>query len=148
MELQTGSVSRNAAFARLLCRCNASHHLLLGDQVVNPLQKTEQTLHVAAPFVEDGVGVAFLLEADNLRRSIDSCVDGLADDEVRDVLFRLLRRKIQQCREAREVDASVVLCNHTDVVFDDAFAKVEPSLISLRVFRVGFCREDVGGTKM
>lgn len=47
------------------------------------------------------------------------------------------------------MDASVVLCDDSDIVLDDTLAKVLPAGMGLRVWRgCRRFREDVGGTKM
>ena len=128
-----------------LGRLDARHHLLLSDQMVHTLQEAEQALHVPAPLVEDIVRVARLGEGDDAGWPVDLGVDGLRRHQLADVLLCLVLCQIQKLGQARDLDASVVLCDDADVVLNDTLAQVLPPLVCLVVFRLTLlCIEDIG----
>lgn len=124
------------------------HHLLLCNEMVDSFKQTEQALHVAGPLIEHLVSVSLLLEANQSRRTINLCVDGLADDQLANVLLRLLFAQVEELREALEVDAGVVFGDNTDIVLDDALAEVQPALMCLGVAGLIGCVKDVGGAEV
>ena len=128
-----------------------SHHLLLGDQVVDSLQQAQKALHAPAPLVEDFVRVAGLGKRDDARGPVDFGVDRLGRHELADVAFRLFFVQIEQLGEPVHLDAGVVLRYDAHVVFDDPLAEILPARVSFRVFLVGGCGcsgEDVGGAEV
>mgnify|MGYP006996944088 FL=1 len=50
---------------------DTGHHLLLGDQMVDPLEQTQQILHVAAPLVQHVIRIPGFGKVDQPRRSVD-----------------------------------------------------------------------------
>jgi len=112
---------------------DASHHLLLGDEMINALQQTQQALHVAAPLVQYVVCVSRLRECDYARGPVDFGVDGLCRHQLADVLLRLVFGEIQQLCQPRDLDACVVLGNDANVVLDDTLPQVLPPLVRLVV---------------
>ena len=103
-------------------RLDPRHHFLLCDQMVDPLQQAQQTLHVAAPLVQDLVGPSGFGETDDTRGAIDPGVDRLGRDQLADVTLRLVLVQVEELRQAGHLDAGVVLGDDADVVFDDPFA--------------------------
>ncbi|CRK22838.1 hypothetical protein BN1708_013510 [Verticillium longisporum] len=97
---------------------------------------TEKALHVAAPLVQDVIGVSGLGEADNARWSVNLGVDRLGGDQVTDVLLRFIFGQIQQLRETAHLDASVILGYNADVVLDYTLAKILPALVRLLIRRL------------
>ncbi|KAI7052585.1 PCI-domain-containing protein [Hortaea werneckii] len=143
------SPSRRLLSSRLLLRgLNPRHHLLLGNQVIDPLQQTQEGFHVARPLVQNLVCIAFLLETDDAGGAVDARVDRLGGDEVGDVLLRLRGGEVEELRQARKGDARVVFGDDADVVLDDALAEVEPALVALGFLRVGLRGEDVGAGQL
>lgn len=128
---------------------DACHHLLLGDEVVDPLQEPQQALHVVAPLVQDIVCVSRLGEADDSRRPVDFRIHSLGRHQFTNVFFRLIFRKVKELGKAAYLDSSVVLGNDPNVVFDNALAQVLPSLVGLFICRLpGLSVEDVGAAQM
>lgn len=128
---------------------DACHHLLLGNEVVDPLQEPQQALHVVAPLVQDIVCVSRLGEADDSCRSVDLGVHSLGGDQFTNVLFRLILRKVKELGKAAHLNASVVLGNDPNVVLDNALAQVLPPLVGLFICRLsGLSVKDVGAAQM
>lgn len=127
---------------------NPRHHLLLGNQMIDPLQQSEQTLHAPAPLVQHLVRIPRLGETHHPGRTIDFGVDRLRRDQLTDIRLRLLLIQIQQLREPRHGDAGVVFGNDADIVLDDALAQIEEAGVGLGVFGRGCVGEDVGGAEV
>ena len=135
-------------FSRL--HLNPSHHLLLGDQMVDALQQAQQAPHAATPLVEHLVRVPGLGETDHPSRPIDLRIHRLRRDQLADVLLRLLLIEIEELTQSRHGDTGVVFGDDTDIVLDDAFAEVEVAGVGFGVVD-GVCLrggEDVGGAKV
>ena len=101
---------------------DTSHHLLLRDQVVDPLQQAQKTLHAPAPFVQDLVRVSRFRERDDPRGPIDLGVDGLSRHQLTDVAFRLFLVQVEQLGESVHLYPSVVFRYDADVMLDDTLA--------------------------
>lgn len=129
---------------------DAGHHLLLGDQMVDPLEQTQQTLHVAAPLVQNVIGIPGFGKVDQSRGSVNLSVDGLRCDQITNVLLRLFLSQIQQLGQTAHLNASVVLGYYTDIVLDNPLSQVFPPLVCLvlgRLLRLGIehvCVAQVG----
>jgi hypothetical protein len=113
-----------------------SHHLFLGNEMINPLQQSQQALHVSAPLVQDIIRILGFGETDDASGTIDPRVDGLGSDQFRDVLLRLVLAEIEQLSESGHADASVVLGNDADIVLDNPLTQILPSLMSLFILLV------------
>ena len=132
-----------------LGRLNPSHHLLLRDQVVDPLEQTKQAPHVSAPLVQNIVRIARLGKVDNLCRAVDLGVDGLGRDEVADVLLRLVLVQVKKFPKTRDLNARVVLGHHAHIVLNDSLAQVLPSLMRLGIAGLAeLLIKDVGGAEV
>lgn len=144
--------SKSPAIWRLFrtsSRLDARHHLLFGDEVIDSLQQSQQALHVAAPFVQDVIGVSGLGKAHDASRSVNLGVDRLGRDQLAYVLFRLILCQVEQLGEALHLDARVVLGNDADVVLDDTLPEILPSLVGLLIRRLaGLGVEDIGAGKV
>lgn len=115
------------------CGLDASHHLLLGDEMINSLQQTQQALHVVAPFVQNIISISWLGKADNLCGTINLGVDCLGGDKLADVLLSLILGEIEELSEALHLDASVILGDDTDIVLNNPLSQVLPSLMRLLI---------------
>lgn len=125
-------------------RQNPSHHLLLRDEMVNPLQQPKQTLHVTAPLIQHIVRIARLSKVDQPRRTINLRMDGLRRYQLADVLLRLLLRQIEQLRQPAHLDARIVLRDDADVVLDHAFPQILPAAVGLVISSLTWLRtEDI-----
>lgn len=134
---------------RSLSRLNPSHHLLLGDQMVNTFQVTQQALHISTPLIQHIIRIPRLREIDNPGWTIDLGIHRLSSNQLADVLLRLVFGEIKQLGEAGHLDTGIVFCDNTDVVLDDALAKVLPALVGFLVG--GLARggiEDIGAAEM
>lgn len=129
---------------------DTGHHLLLGNQMVDPLEQTQQILHVAAPLVQNVIGIPGFGKVDQPRGSVNLRVDGLRCDQITNVLLRLFLSQIQQLGQTAHLNASVVLSHYTDIVLDNPLPQVFPPLVCLvvsRLLRLGVehvCVEQVG----
>lgn len=72
------------------------HHLLLRDQMVDPLQQSQETPHTPAPLIQHLVRAPRLREADHPRWAINLRVHRLRRDQFADVLFRLFLVEVQE----------------------------------------------------
>ena len=132
-----------------LIRLYPRHHLLLRNQMINPLQQSQQALHIPAPLIQHVVRAPRLREAHHLRGAVDLRIHRLVRHQLRQVLLRLVGLEIEQRRQTRHLDARVVARHDAHVVLDDALAQVEPARVRLRVAaplprRIGLARgEDV-----
>ena len=125
---------------------NPSHHLLLGDEMINALQQSQQILHITAPFIQHIVGIPRLGKIDQPRRPIDLGVYRLQRHQLADVLLRLLLGQVQQLRETTQLDPRIVLGHDPDIVLDDPLPEILPSLVRLVVSsqrRLRHCIEDI-----
>ena len=132
-------------------RLYPSHHLLLGNQMINPLQKPQQTLHAPAPLVQNLIRIPGLGKRDDSRGPVDFGIDRLGRDELTDVAFRLFLVQIEQLGESVHLDAGVVFRYDADVVFDDPLAEVLPAGVGFGIFLVRGCGpsgEDIGGAEV
>lgn len=132
-------------------RLYPSHHLLLRDQMIDPLQQAQKALHAPAPFVQHFIRISSLGKRDDSRRPVDLGVDRLSRDQLTDVAFRLFLVQVEQLSEPAHLDAGVVFRNDANVVFDDALAEVLPTGVGFRIFLVrgrGRGGEDVGGAEV
>ena len=111
--------------------------------MINPLQQSEQTLHVSTPLIQHIIGIARFGEIDDPSRTIDFGVDGLCGDELANVLLRLVFGEIEELGEPGHLDACIILGNDTDVVLNDALAEILPSLKSLGILSIFVVAEDV-----
>lgn len=117
-------------------RLYTSHHLLLRDQMINPLQQAQKTLHTPAPLVQNLIRIASLGERNDSGGAVDFGIDRLGRHELTDVALRLLLVQIEQLGESVHLDARVVFRNDADVVFDDALAEVLPAGVGFWIFLV------------
>lgn len=132
-----------------LCRLDPSHHLLLGDQVINPLQMTQQALHVRTPLIQYIISISWLRKVDNPSRTINLSVHRLRSNQLADVFLGLIFGKIEQLGQARHLDTGIVLCDDPDIVLDHALAKILPALVSLLVGGLVRCGvEDIGAAEV
>ena len=115
---------------RLRSRLDPGHHLLLCNEVIDPLKQTQETLHVEAPLVQNVVGIARLGEAHNPRRPVDFGINRLGCHQLADVLLRLVLSQIQQPRQPVHPDPCIVLGHHPYIVLNDPLAQVLPPLES------------------
>lgn len=130
-------------------RQDASHHFLLGDKMVDPLQKTKQALHITAPLVEHVVRIPGFGKVDQPRGSVDLGVDGLQRYKLADILLRLLLSQVQQLGQPAHLDTSVVLGHHAHVMLDDPLAQILPSPVGLVLSSLlGLGVEHIGATQM
>lgn len=116
--------------------------------MIDPLQQAQQTLHARTPLIQHLVRIPHLGETDDPGRAVDFGVDRLGRDELADVRLGFVLVEIEQLREPAHLDASVVLGDDADVVFDDALAEVLPALVGLGVGVGGGGVEDVGGAEV
>lgn len=130
-------------------RHDPSHHLLLGYQMVDPLQVPEQTLHVAAPFIQHVVRITRFGEVDQSRGPVDLGVDRLQRNQLADVFLRLLLCQVQERCKTSHLDPRVVLGHHAHVVLDHPLPEVLPSSIGLVIDRLaGLSVEDIGAAEV
>lgn len=132
-------------------RLNASHHFLLGDQMVDALQQAEQALHTPAPLVQHLIRISRLGETNQSRRAVDLGVDRFGRDELADVGLGLVLVEVEQLRQTTHLDPGVVFGHHAHVVFDDPLSEILPARVRFRVVvgRNGGCGgEDVGGAEV
>lgn len=61
---------------------NLLHHLLFSNQVGRLANQFQDIGYLAAPLIEDIVGVLRCLEIDDAGWTVNFCVYGLVDDEV------------------------------------------------------------------
>ena len=101
---------------------NASHHLLLRDQVIDSLQQAQKALHAPAPLVQDLIGVPSLGERDDPRRPVDFGIDRLGRHQLTNIAFRLLLVQVEQLGEPVHLDAGVVFRYDANVVLNDPLA--------------------------
>lgn len=139
------SATQNLPGLALLSRGeDPRHHLLLRDQVVDPLQQPQKALHVAAPFVQHVVRIARLGEVDQSGWTVDLGVDRLRTDQLADVLLGFLLRQVQQFGQPAHLDTCVVLGHHPHVMLDHALAEVLPPPVWLVFDRLAGLRlEDI-----
>jgi hypothetical protein len=131
------------------CWLNPRHHLFLCDEVIDPLQQSQKTLHISAPFIEDIVRVSRLGEANDSGGTVNLCVDGLGRDQFADILLRLVLGEIQELGQALHLDTGVVFGHDTDVVLDDALSQVLPPLVCLVIAGLASLSvEDVSAAEM
>ena len=134
-------------------RRNPRHHLLFRNQMIDPLQQSQQALHAPTPLIQHLVRIPHLGETDDPSRAVDLRVHRLRRHQLADVRLRFLLVEIEQLGEPAHLDARVVFGDDADVVFDDAFAEVLPALVGFGVGGVGGGGgggrvEDVGGAEV
>lgn len=132
-------------------RLYPSHHLLLRNQMIDPLQKAQKALHAPAPLVQNLIRIPGLGKRDDSRRPVDFGIDRLGRDELTDVAFRLFLVQIEQLGESVHLDAGVVFRYDANVVFNDPLPEVLPAGVGFWVFLIcgwGCSGEDVGGAKV
>lgn len=132
-----------------LRRLNSGHHLFLRDQMIDPLQQSQQTLHVSTPLVQDIICVSWLGEIDDPGRSINLGVDSLRSDQLADVFLRLVFRQVEQLGQSGHLNAGIVFGDDTDIVLNDTLAEILPSLVGLLVRRLTRSNiEDIGAAEV
>lgn len=132
-----------------LRRLDSSHHLLLGDQVIDPLQQPQQTLHTPTPLIQDIVRIPWLREAHDPGRAVDLRIHRLGGDQFADVFLRLVFLEIEKLCEPGHLDPRVVFRNHPNIVFNDPLSEILPSLGCFLVTRLMWLGvEDIGAAKM
>ena len=125
-----------------------SHHLLLGDQVIDALQQAEQALHAPTPLVQHLVSIPGLGEADDPGRTVDFRVHSLGGHELTDVGFSFVFVEIEKLRQTAHLNARVVFRYDADVVLNHSFAKVLPAGVSFGVSCAGGIGKDVGSAEV
>jgi hypothetical protein len=117
--------------------------------MIDPLQQSQQALHVSTPFVQYVVSISGFGEVDNPCWSIDLGIHRLRGYQLTDVFLRLVFCQIEELSKARHLDASIVFGNNSDIVFNDTLAQILPSLVRLRVGRLARDRiKDIGCAEM
>ena len=127
---------------------NPRHHLFFRDQMIDPLQQAQQTLHTPAPLIQHLVRIPRFGETHHPCRTINLRIDRLRRDQLTDIRLRLLLIQVQQLREPRYGDTGVIFGDDADIVLDDAFAEVEVAGMGFGVFGRGHVGEDVGGAEV
>ena len=79
------------AASGLVCGGQLVHHLLLVDEVVGLVHQVHQVGHAGGPLVQHGVGVFLLAEADHAFQPVNLGLHRLADHQVGQELFSLLK---------------------------------------------------------
>ena len=130
-----------------LFRLNISHHLLLRNQMINPLQQPQQPFHTPTPLIQHLVRVSRLRETDYSRRPIDLRVYRFRGDQLRDVRFCLVLVEVQQLRQSPHLDACVVFRHNADVMLDDSLTYVFPASVGFRIVWGGRSGEYIGGAE-
>ena len=131
-------------------RLNPRHHLLLRNQMINPLQQPQQTLHAPTPLIQHLVRIPRPRKRHHPRWPIDLRIHRLRRHQRTDIRFRLLLVQVKQLRQSVHLDAGVIFRDDADVVLDDALAQVLPTGVGFGVVRVvvGCGGEDVRGAEV
>ena len=116
-----------------LPRRNPRHHLLLRNQMIDPLQQPQQALHTPTPLIQHVIRIPRLRETDHPRRPVNLGIYRFRGNELADVRLRFFLVEVQQLRQARHLDAGVVFRDDADVMFNNAFAEIEPALVAFLI---------------
>ena len=127
---------------------NPRHHLLLRNQMIDPLQQPQQAPHTPAPLIQHLIRAPRFRKTDHPRWTIDLCIYRLRRHQLANILFRLFLVEIQELAQPAHLDASVVFRDDTDVVLDDALAEVHVAGVGFGVLGGGGGVEDVGGAEV
>lgn len=90
--------------------------------MIDPLQQTEQALHITTPFVQRVIRITGFREIHDPCWTVDLRIYCLGGDEVADILLGILLIQVEEFGEAAHLDTGIVSGDHADVVLDDAFA--------------------------
>lgn len=99
-----------------------SHHLFLGNQMVDSLQKAQKALHASTPFVQHFVCIPGFGKGNYSRRPVDLGIDRLRGYQLTDIAFCLVLIQIEQLGESMHLYPGVVLRYNTNIVFDNPLA--------------------------
>ncbi len=119
-------------FISLFSLPQCPHHLLLRDQMIDSLEYTQQGFHIPTPLVQYIIRLSWFREADDARGTIDAGIDRLGGDQFTQIFLCFRGIETEEVCKSWETDAGVIFRDDPDVMLDDAFAEIEPALMTLR----------------